>query len=241
MLSGLRAFIGGIGFVVGSPSLWGYALVPMFMVLILGIGFGCLGVWGAGRAGTALLGEVSGFWAMLGYWLLWGSLALVALVTSLALALALAQPLSGFALDAIMRAQERALRSDYWMETTLLRSLIQMFIMLFFATFVGLVALTGLFIVNVLFPPAVVVTLPLKFLICGWLLAWNYLDYPLSRRGLGIGERLAWVRRHFGAFSAFGLAWMALLLGTIGLGLLFLPMGVAGATRLVVLGERIRA
>jgi hypothetical protein len=55
-------------------------------------------------------------------------------------------------------------------------------------------------------------------------------------RGVGLEGRFAWVGRNFGAFTLFGLAW-ALLVVVPGVVLLILPMGVAGATRLVVADE----
>jgi uncharacterized protein involved in cysteine biosynthesis len=73
----------------------------------------------------------------------------------------------------------------------------------------------------------------LKFLIGGWLMAWNFLDYPLGLRGMGLRASVGWVFRHFGAVTIFGMTWWSLVFfpGAI---LLLLPMGVAGATRLVV-------
>src|SRR5207302_6051399 len=45
--SGLRAFAGGITFVISTPAVWGYALVPAARMLVLACGRGGLGVWGA--------------------------------------------------------------------------------------------------------------------------------------------------------------------------------------------------
>ena len=104
---------------------------------------------------------------------------------------------------------------------------------------VGAPVLTALLLVDLFFPPAAVVTLPLRFLFSGWLLAWNFLDYPLTNRGFGIGIRLGWMRRNFEAFTAFGLAWTAFAI-IPGMVLLLLPMGVAGATRLVVKDDQAR-
>jgi uncharacterized protein involved in cysteine biosynthesis len=80
------------------------------------------------------------------------------------------------------------------------------------------------------------VTVPLKVLVCGWMLAWDFIDYPLAMRGVGLEERFAWVGRNLGAFTLFGVLW-ALLLVVPGMQLVILPMGVAGATRLVVADE----
>jgi uncharacterized protein involved in cysteine biosynthesis len=77
------------------------------------------------------------------------------------------------------------------------------------------------------------VTVPLKALVCGWMLAWDLFDYPLGIRGMGIWKRIKWIFRNFGAFTLFGLIWgaMAVIPGVV---LVLLPMGVAGATQLVL-------
>ena len=96
-----------------------------------------------------------------------------------------------------------------------------------------LFALALLFVVNIFYPPAVVVTAPLKFLVCSWILAGDFNDYPLGLRGLGVRARLRWVGRHFGAFTGFGALW-AVVCFVPGIALVLLPMGVAGATRLLL-------
>jgi CysZ protein len=101
---------------------------------------------------------------------------------------------------------------------------------------VGGPILAVLFLINLAFPPAALVTVPLKLLVCAWMLAWDFFDYPLGLRGLGVRARLRWVGRRFGAFTAFGLAWASLVV-VPGVVLLLLPMGVAGATHLVVTEE----
>jgi uncharacterized protein involved in cysteine biosynthesis len=71
------------------------------------------------------------------------------------------------------------------------------------------------------------------------MLAWDFIDYPLAMRGVGLEARFAWVGRNFGVFTVFGVLW-ALLVIVPGVVLLVLPMGVAGATRLVLADERTR-
>src|SRR5437763_4881885 len=106
ILAGLRAFAGGMGFIFGTPSVWGYALVPTVMVLVLMCGLGGLGIWGAARASDVLLSVESGMWAHVGNWLLRVLFSVVGLVLAALLALGLAQPFSSFALFAIVQAQE---------------------------------------------------------------------------------------------------------------------------------------
>jgi CysZ protein len=232
---GLRAFGGGIGFIVGTPRVWGYALVPFLMMTVLACGFGWLGVWLAGQTGTAVFGSDAGFWGQTGSWALSIVAGAVCLLIAVLLAILFAQPLSGFALEAIARAQEKELTGWTVPQPPFLSAL-------FLALRIALVTLIVggsvggvLFAVGIVFQPALVITVPLKFLLGGWLLAWNFVDYPLSLHGLGVGARLAWAGRHWEAFTAFGLAWAVLLL-VPGVFLLVLPMGVAGAARLVVAG-----
>jgi CysZ protein len=145
----------------------------------------------------------------------------------------LAQPLSVFSLEAIVRAQERALGGPNVTRLGLLESFLLSLGVAIFTVCVAVPIYALLFICALLFPPAAAVTVPLKILISAWLLAWNFLDYPLALRGLGLQARLRWIRDHATAFTGFGLAW-AIVLVIPGMALLLLPMGVAGATRLVV-------
>jgi len=236
VLDGLQAFAGGIGFVLTTPSVWGYALVPAAVMLVLACGLGALGIWGSLRTTDALLGQSSGFWAGVGGFLLNVLLVLVGVLAAVLLALGLAQPLSGYALDAIVRARERSLTGFNPPKPGALASFLLTARATLVLLLVGGPILAVLFLINLAFPPAALVTVPLKLLVCGWMLAWDFCDYPLGLRGLGVRARLRWVGRRFGAFTAFGLAWASLVV-VPGVVLLLLPMGVAGATQLVVTEE----
>ena len=85
-------------------------------------------------------------------------------------------------------------------------------------------------------PPAAIVTIPLKFVISGFMVAWDFLDYPLGLRNAGVGDRFKFIGKNLGAVLAFGLLGAIVLL-IPGLGLLLLPMGAAGASRMVVEAE----
>src|SRR5262245_14449925 len=100
-MGGLRAFYGGIGFVVTTPAVWGWSLVPIgFMALLSSVLCGLLW-WGAWEASKAMVGEST--W---GTWALTILFALLGAMLTVLIALTLAQPCSGFALEAICRAQE---------------------------------------------------------------------------------------------------------------------------------------
>ena len=54
---GLKAFFGGVGFIVGRPAMWGWALIPAFVATLLFLGLGALVVEGASaKQGLAVAG-----------------------------------------------------------------------------------------------------------------------------------------------------------------------------------------
>jgi CysZ protein len=237
MIEAFRAVFGGIWFVVTTPRMWVYAAVPALLLVILACGLGGLGIYGGIWTTHALLGEPEGVWGQMGGWLLATLLALTALLLALMTALLLAQPLSGFALEAVALAQERALCGCNAPRSSFLAALWASTRATLLMLLAGAILYSVLFLVDLLFAPAAFITVPLRFVIAGWLLAWNFLDYPLSLRGLGVLARLRWSVRYFEEFTVFGVLW-ATLLFVPGLFFLILPMGVAGATRLVVETEQ---
>jgi CysZ protein len=236
-IDGLKAFLGGIGFIVISPSVWVYSLVPIAMFLMVMAVFSTLGFWGIEQLRRALVDESSSTWAHVGSWLLAVFLWLITFFTAIILALVTAQPLSGFALERIAHVQERKLTGETRPRPNFFVSLWSTTKVVAVALSVGVPIFTAFFIIDLAFPPATVVTVPLRVLVSGWLLAWDFVDYPLGLRGLGLGARFRWVGRNFEAFTTFGLLW-ALIIFVPGVVLLLLPMGVAGATRLVVADDR---
>lgn len=235
--SAVRAFIQGIGFIIGTPAVWIYAAVPAGMMVLLTLAFGSLGIWAANWGTNAILGEVTNTWGHIEYWTLTVVFVVLGLLFAVVLALSLAQPLSCFALEKIVHAQERALTGRHSPAPPLLISMFLTFKVSLAALLLGGPILALLFFINLLFPPATVVTVPLKLLVVGWLLAWDFLDYPLGLRRHGLRQRCRWVWRNFEAFTVYGLLW-AFLVIVPGVVLLLLPMGVAGATWLVVADER---
>jgi CysZ protein len=101
----------------------------------------------------------------------------------------------------------------------------------------GLPVLALLFALSFVFPPAAVITFPLKLVVMAMLVAWDICDYPISIRGVPIRDRVVFMKRNAGAMVGFGfgLALMSLLPCAL---LLAIPAGVAGATRLIATIER---
>ncbi len=235
-VDGVRAFGHGLRFIVLRPASWPLAIVPMLaaFVLIVGLAVGTETL--AMHLGTQIRQGTHGVSLALA-WIASAAIALAALLVSVLVGFTLAQPVSGFALDAISRQLEISVGGearpdgDFW--ATFWRGLR----VTFAALLVGLPILGALTLVSVIFAPAVVVTFPLKFLVSGVLISWDFLDYPLGLRAMRVRERARWVRANFRGVLVFGLLCGAVLI-LPGVGLLALPVGVAGATRLVVSSER---
>jgi uncharacterized protein involved in cysteine biosynthesis len=236
--AGVRAFTEGVGFILRTPAVWGYSLVPAAIAFALFLVFGTTGaILIAGTVQEATV--TSSTLLVFGAWLLGGIVGLVTLIAAALVASSLAQPLSGFALEAIARNQALLMGKKLWVSP---RGLAPFFralgVTLTALAFAG-PALALLTVMTLLFPPWAVVTIPLKFAVTGLALSWDFLDYPFSLRHAGVGERLRWVGRHFFAVLGFGLAASFVML-IPGVGLFVLPMGVAGATRLLAESDRAR-
>lgn len=232
---GVRCFWSGLGFLLRTPAAWPLALVPTVVVVVLGSFFGFLAirfvpgwvadVWGRHMALDGAVGSVVGVGLQV-------IATLLAVIGSFLAAFSLAQPLSGPALEALVRRQELDLgapaRPETAFTTDVLRSLQSSAV----GFLIGTPMLIALLVVGLVFPPAQVVTIPLKALVVTTVLAWDLTDYPLSVRGVPIRTRIAFLQRHF--FAVLGMAGGVALLALVPCGvLLALPIGVAGATRLV--------
>ena len=223
---------------VSTPSAWGWAMIPVSVAALLLGGGSALAIWGGNALAERLVADVAhAGWSVLGLWLLRVLLWALGLILAFVVAMSLAQPLSGFALDALARKQEVALGGRAWPDQPLLTSAFRSLRVSLTGLFIGLPILAVLALVTVFFPPAGVVTLPLKFIVTGLLTAYDLLDYPLSLRGENVGARLRFIAANFPAVLGFGVAAAALLLIPGG-ALFLLPFGVAGAARLVNLNEK---
>ncbi|HVJ93449.1 MAG TPA: EI24 domain-containing protein [Labilithrix sp.] len=237
---GITSLFGGIGFIVGRPAMWGWALIPAVVATVMFVGFVALLVWGAGDLPSRVVPNPDqGPWAGPLFIALRVALWIVSVVVAYLVALALAQPLSGFALDAIARKQELSLGGRAWPDQPFFATLGRSLRVTLTALAVTIPTLALLALITFLFPPAGAVTVPLKFLVTGLGVAYDFLDYPLGLRGIGVRARLGFIRRNFFAVLGFGAA-AAMLLLLPGVGLLLLPFGVAGATRMVMKADAVR-
>lgn len=233
----MTALFSGLKFVTSTPAAWPLAMVPVFFFVAL---TAVIGIAGAELLPAWIL-PMLGPWAQKGGGAV--AVAVKVLVTALSIAAGgligflLAQPLSGPALEKLVRKVEASLGAPTWPETSVLSDVWRSLEGLLLTTALTLPLLALLFVVDLIFPPATIVTTPLKLMVTALMLAWDLCDYPLSIRGMPVRARFALLRRNVGAVFGFGLGLALLSLIPCAL-LLALPVGAAGATRLVARLER---
>lgn len=217
-----------MGFVIGKPSMWSAAAVPVLVWVLLlsgtagGLGFA---LWRSMRGNVTF---TQGLERVLG--------AMLALVLVFLVAASLAQALSGPALDLLVERRRAALglgkAPSLPFRETFPRSLgVTLLGLAMSLPFLGLLVVLGM-VVPVLAP----LFLALKFLIVSLVVAWDFLDYPFAVEGMRLGERVAFMKRHFLLVMGFGMT-AALALVVPGVGLVLLPMGVVGATDVLFFGR----
>jgi CysZ protein len=220
------------GFVLRTPQTWPLCLVPAVLFTLLATLATAVGVTWLTPWVQSLLPTLEGGWETA---LTWAARVLtfaLSLLLGAWSALLLTPPLSGPALERLVQVQERALfvperpLSSFWRELVI--GLQAQLLAVCFAVPVMAV----LWVIGFVFPPAAIVTTPLTALVTAMALAWNLFDYPLTLRGVTASERLGFVANHASALVGFALAFTVLLWVPC-LGLLMLPVGVVGATRLL--------
>jgi CysZ protein len=225
--------LNGLATIVKTPALWPLALVPAAIGTALTVALSAVAIgWIPGLVAAWLgashvtLGLIAGVLA-----------TAVAILLALVVGFGLAQPLSGFALEKIVHHVEASEGVTAWPQTSFLVNLKRSLASVAVSSAFGVPVLALLLIVNFVFPPAIVVTVPLKLIVVALLVAWDLCDYPLSIRGVPIRERVAFMGRNAAAMVGFGFG--LALLSLIPCALLFaIPAGVAGATRLIAALER---
>ena len=235
---GVRYVFSGAGFVAAQTWLWGFVFIPVLLTggTLTGLGW-LVTEWVTSR--SPVIAREQGKLEFVVAWLQ-RELTPASLTPVLAVSLlvaAIVQPLSAIALDIVTREQVWKAARRVWPGDDAVdvpfRSL-EATICSLAATLPPLVLLS---IAAFRYPKAWHVIGLLSLVISGLALAWNLLEYPLSQRDLSFRERLRWVRKHFGPVLGFGVACAALLVVPV-IGLFVIPVGVAGATRLLLECDR---
>lgn len=227
VLRGLRLFFGGFASIARQPRAWPLALVPVAAASLFTLMLGGLSIGFVPDLVAYFAPGATGFWLGLAQ----VAATVVAVVASVFVSLALAQPASGPALEALVRTVERELGAPEQPNTPFLLDVARSLGSAAVGFAFGAPIFALLFLLSFI-PGAAVVTVPLKFLVAATIVGWDVVDYPLSVRGVGLRARLRFVARNLPAVFGLAVGVAAVALLPCGL-LLVLPVGVAGATRLV--------
>jgi CysZ protein len=229
--AGLFSVFRAFGQLARLTKAWPYTLVPTLVFVLLATA----GVWASfgwlEPMIEKLLPSATSWYARLGGSLLGHLGALVVALGAVLLALVLTPPLSAPALERIVGIVEADLGARPRPALGWLEEVACGFRALAAGAMFAVPVAALLWLVDVVFPPAAVVTTPLKILTTALLVAWNLIDYPLTLRGMRVRERLALVRAQWPSFVGFGLGFTAAFWIPCS-GIVLLPVGVVAATRL---------
>jgi len=231
--AGVRALFRGVSYLFGTPQTWPYACVPaLLLVLLLGAAGWFTAWWVLPAIQAALPTGESSFGQVVWRGTSW-LLVVGVFLLGASLAFALTPPLSGPALERLVALRERSLAIPerpplgWWSEIWCgFRAQV-------FALIAVVPVLAALWLLELLLPPVVVVTVPLKLIVTSLALAWNLLDYPLTLRGVRMRERYLLFSRFKGACLGFGAAFALLFWLPCGCQIVLLPIGAVAATELV--------
>jgi len=222
-----------MGLFARTSQLWPWALVPTIVFLVLVGAFGSLGMFVARPWLLELLPESTNTYGRLPSDIAGFGFGLVVVVLGWFLSLILAGPLSAPALERIVDVVEQELGAPPREPIGFVRELFCGFRALLGALAIGLPLLLLFWLAEMLFPPLVVLTLPLHGALSALLVAWGLFDYPLTLRGVGFRERLRLMRANLPAALGFGVAF-SLVFWLPCCGVVLLPLGAAAATRLTL-------
>jgi len=229
-----------MGFIIKSPAAWPIALVPMMMFIVVWVLLGWASVAWLPDLMDAWIGPTESALSTAGSAIAQFFVTLIGVLLAGFIGFALAQPLSSPALESLVRLQERELGGPPRQSTSFFVDLGRGLQSAFIGWVFGVPLLVVLFIIDIIFPPAIAITWVGKLLVTAFVIAWDVCDYPLTVRGMPVAARLKTLWRHASAVCGFavGLALAALI--PCGL-FLVLPGGVAGAARIMLEIERYEA
>ena len=223
-LSGAWRLPRAIAFLFVNPSLWPLVVLPAIIAGILLVGGLAFGLWAAPAVEERLVkgGPLPSWLELLVGFLIWMATLSAGAALGFGLALLLVSPI----LERLSRRAERIVRGAAddrgsglaWEVKESLRG-----------AFYFLAAAPGIFLLAVI----PIIGPVLAVLWAGFALAFQFADPPLTRRGLGFGQKRAWHRRYRPEAVGFGITGLVALLIPFA-DLLVAPALAVGATLLVL-------
>jgi CysZ protein len=222
---GVRFFLAGARALIRNPDLLGLSLVPILLTVVLLVALAVAGAWIAGRLLADLIGVDLRMFAQ-------ALIFIVALMIGYFLYLPVARVLLAPFAEALSRKTHLINTSEAVRQHNLgwARAMWEGLKLVAFQALVAAAALA----LSLFFPP---VGAPVGVAVAIFLCGLDFLDIPLSTRGLQLRRKLGVIWRHKFLAVGFGAAAYLMLLIPV-INMLALPVGVVGATLLIdSLGE----
>jgi CysZ protein len=237
-LRGARYVLGGARFVLATRALWGFAVIPSALsAAVLWLMGGAGSDWIVGHAEVIAAEEGRAAYVM-GWLRHEASPSWITPMVAVSLVVAaFVQPVCALALDIVTREQGWRAARRSWAADAPTEVPFRSFEATICSLAASLPPLALLTLSAFRFPRAAYPLAAVALVISGLSLAWNFVEYPLSRRDLGFAQRARWMRKYLAAVLGFGLTCAVLLVVPV-IGLLVVPAGIAGAARLVIDCER---
>jgi CysZ protein len=230
---GFTAPFGAASSLLGQPRAWPFALVPVVVFALIEAAFIAL-AWQQIAPWLTERYELTSVYSQRGVQavsvLLMGAVGWIA-------GMLLAPPVSAPALERIVLYVEEELGAPARPALGFFAELWCGLQAMLWGSLFTLPLLAVLTLLELVFPPSAVVATPLKLLIGALGQAFCLFDYPLTLRGVGARDRLAFMRRNFSVVLGFGTAF-TLVFWLPCCAVVMLPVGVAAATRLYWAIER---
>lgn len=236
-IDGAWSLVRGLRFLWRTPASWLPASVPIVLCMALCVVAVALSLHYVPRLLAVFWPDLSHHTGdLIAAIVRWVAIALSALI-GIAVATLVTPILSAPALERLVLLRERELGVPPRPAAGLWREFLSALTSQLLAVAVSAPLLLVLWTVTLLAPAFSVVTIPLKFIVVAWLLAWSLLDYPLSLRGVRLSARVRLFRKGAPAVFGFGVA-LAVVFAIPFLPLLVLPAAVCAAAEIGVLLER---
>lgn len=217
----------GVAYVVRRPALWKYFAAAVAVNLALFVVLVVLFIHYRADLVAAIMPAKFPEWlrATLG-WILTAVVAIAGLFLFTVVGNIVAAPFLDAMTERMLGDLGETLPPSRGVARALLRALVnQSLKLLFFGVIQGLLLL-------LLVTPVAFLHPPLSGILAVLFLGFEYIDYPLDARRVGVPGRFAWLGRHLPQGLGFGLILFGVLWIPL-LGYLFLPLAVAGAALLV--------
>jgi CysZ protein len=214
----MRFFFAGLRMLIRHPALLALSLIPIALtvVLLLSLALGC--AWLIGQLFSEMLGNELRLLAQAVIFLL---ALLLGYFAYLPLARVLLAPFSEML---SRKAHAISKGTEYRSGFSWGRAIVEGLKLASLHIAIALAALA----LGILFPP---IGTPLSIVVAIFLCGLDFLDVPLSARGMPLGKKLGVISRNKSLALGFGAASYLMLL-IPGINLLSLPVGVIGATLL---------